>query len=132
MPVNTYKNKPKIKPLSPNQNTGNRSVFALIEKYIRLDIFFDQGLPVRYIPYILYLTFLGIVYIANRNYAEKTATRITKLKALVNDLRTEYVTESAEYMIAGKQSEVAKKVKEKGLGIEESRTPPTKIVVPKK
>ena len=131
MAVNTYKNKPR-KPSASSANGNGKSVFALIEKYIRLDMIFEQGLPVRYIPYILYLTFLGIVYIANRNYAERTSTHITRLKALVDDLRTEYVTESAAYMIASKQSEVARKVKEEGLGLEESRIPPTRIVVTKK
>jgi hypothetical protein len=124
MATNTYKTKPK----TTSQSEG-RSLFTLIRKYVRFDFIFEQGLPVRYIPYLLYLTALGIFYIANRNYAEKTTAKLARLKTEVDDLRTDYITQKAEYMIQSKQSEVAKKVKD--LGLEESETPPYKIVVEK-
>jgi hypothetical protein len=123
MAVNTYRNAPSQK-VQPQKEQG-AGLFTLIRRYIRLDFIFEQGLPVRYIPYILFLTGLGIVYIANRNYGEKTTVRLSRLKTEVDDLRTEYITQKAEYMTASKQSEVAKKVKQ--LGLEESKTPPFKI-----
>ncbi|MBC8110620.1 MAG: hypothetical protein H7Y04_06125 [Verrucomicrobia bacterium] len=100
----------------------------MIEKYVRVSIF-EQGLPVKYIPYILYITFLGIIYIANRNFAEKNTAKLAKLKTRIDDIRTDYITQSAEYMTGSKQSEVAKKVKDRGLGLEESKIPPYKIEV---
>ena len=130
MAVNTLKNSPREKAENTKPKGKGRSIFSLIETYIRLGGVFEQGLPVRYIPYILYLTAVGIFYIANRNFAEKTAVKLNKLKTEIDDLRTLYITEQAEYMIGSKQSEVAKKVKD--LELKESETPPYKIIVDEK
>ncbi len=130
MAVNTLKNVPREKAEDIKPKGKGRSIFSLIETYIRLGGVFEQGLPVRYIPYILFLTTIGIFYIANRNFAEKTAVKLNKLKTEIDDLRTLYITEQAEYMIGSKQSEVAKKVKD--LGLNESETPPYKIIVDEK
>ena len=87
----------------------------------------SQGLPVQYLPYILFFVVLGIFYIGNSHYADKTIRKIDKLEQEVEDLRADYTTLKSEYMFASKQSEVAKQVKK--LGLEESEEPPFKIVV---
>ncbi len=120
---NTYK---KVK---KNQEQGE-SLFTKIEKFFKLDVSFEDGLPVRFVPYILYFTLVGIFYIGNSHYAEKTIRKITKLEQEVEDLRADFTTLKADYMYASKQSEVAEKVKK--LGLEESSTPPYKIVLPQK
>ena len=110
--------------------TGKRvGFFSLLEHSLRLDTIFEQGLPVRYIPYLLYLTGLGVFYIANRHYAEKTARKLEKTKVEVDDLRTDYTTLKADYMFASKQSEVARRIATQGLS--ESSVPPFKIIADK-
>lgn len=84
---------------------------------------------VKQLPYIVFLVFLAFAYIANRYNAEKVVRANIKLSKEINDLRSEAITTSSELMFISKQSEVAKLVKERGLGLEESVVPPTKIII---
>jgi len=84
---------------------------------------------VRQLPYIVFLVILAFVYIANRYHAEKVVRANIELSKEINDLRAEAITTSSELMFISKQSEVAKRVKNKGLGLEDSVEPPKKIVI---
>ena len=70
---------------------------------------------------------LGLLYISNTHYAEKTVRRISAVQAEVEDLRADYTTLKSDLMFASKQSEVARKVK--ALGLKESLKPPYKVEV---
>lgn len=102
-------------------------MFSVIESKLKLDALFDNGLPSRFIPHVLFLTGIGIFYIGNNHWAEKTIREIDKIQLEVEELRADYTSLKADYMFASKQSEVAKKVKARGL--KESLAPPNKIVV---
>ncbi|ELR71862.1 hypothetical protein C900_02237 [Fulvivirga imtechensis AK7] len=106
------------------------SIFSRLESLVRLDAVFEHGLPVKYLPHILFVTAIGIFYIGNSHYAEKNIRKIDRLKSEVEDLRADYTTLKADYMYASKQSEVAKNVRK--LGIKESLQPPEKIVIKNK
>ncbi len=125
MAVNTYKDIKVKKETTVRKSKA--SLFRFLESNLRVDGIFEQGLPIRYIPYILFVTAVGIFYIGNIHYAEKTIRRLNKLKVEVDDLRAEYTTMKAEYMYASKQSEVAGKVAK--LGLSESSVPPHKIIL---
>ncbi|MDN5201436.1 FtsL-like putative cell division protein [Fulvivirgaceae bacterium BMA10] len=113
-----------------SQNNQNRkSVFSFIEKHISINGLFENGLPIKYLPYILFISAIGICYIGNVHYAEKTIRKIDKIKEEVEDLRADFRTLQADYMHARLQSEVAKKVE--NLGLKESSKPPVKIIVKK-
>jgi hypothetical protein len=73
---------------------------------------------------------MGIFYIGNIHYADKTVRNLDKLKLEVDDLRAEYITLRASYEYDGKQSEVARKVAP--MGLYESSVPPYKVIVKKK
>ena len=117
------KNKPKEQKIK-RKRTG---MFGWIERAIKMDAVFQDGLPVKYLPYMLFLVGLGLFYIGNSHYADKTNRKISKLEREVEDLRADYTTLKADYMFSSKQSEVAKKVKE--LGLFESQEPPYKIEI---
>jgi len=104
-------------------------VFAALEKKLKLESYFEEGFPVQYLPKILFVMVLGLLYIGNTHYSEKTVRKINNIQAEVEDLRADYTTLKADLMFASKQSEVAKKVKPYGL--QESLTPPYKVVVEK-
>jgi hypothetical protein len=99
---------------------GRNSIFSLFEKLINID-----SVPVRYIPQIIFVSLMGIIYIGNSHYTEKTIKRIARLQVEVEELRADYTSSKADYMIESKQSEVAKKIVD--LGLEESMKPPFKI-----
>ncbi len=103
------------------------SVFSKVEEAVKLDGLFEDGLPVKYLPKIMYVVVLVIFYIGNNHYAEKTIRKIDKTKTEVEDLRADFTTLKADYMFASKQSEVAKRVA--ALGLEESMQPPYKITI---
>ena len=128
MAVNTFKQEKKPVAL-PKKSRKGGSVFKFIENYVKLGIIFENGLPVKYIPYILFTAAMGIFYIGNIHYADKTVRNLDKLKLEVDDLRAEYITLKASFEYDGKQSEVARKVAP--LGLYESSVPPYKIIVKK-
>ena len=98
-----------------------------MESWLNVGFIFNGGLPVKYLPYLLYVMAIGIFYIGNTHYAEKNIRDIDALTTEVEDLRADYTTLKADYMFASKQSEVARKVRE--IGLEESLEPPKKIII---
>ncbi|MTI20227.1 hypothetical protein E1176_04270, partial [Fulvivirga sp. RKSG066] len=69
--------------------SGKGSVFGKLERLVKIDVVFEHGLPVKYLPYILFIAVVGIFYIGNSHYAEKTVRKIDKLKKEVEDLRAD-------------------------------------------
>jgi len=121
MAGNTYKiNKRK---------SDKTSLFSLIGNKLKVDSLFENGLPAKYIPHTLFLTAIGIFYIGNNHWAEKTIRKIDNTRVEVEELRADYTSLKADYMFASKQSEVARKVNK--IGLKESYTPPNKIVIDK-
>ena len=86
---------------------------------------------VRQLPYILFLTLLAFIYIGNRYHAERLVRQNSRLQDEARELRAKAISTSAELMHLSKQSEVIRLIRKKGLGLEESVTPPRKIVVEK-
>lgn len=105
--------------------SDGKGIFSIISNTFRLDGMFDNGVPIQYMPKIIWVTVLVILYIANAHYTEKTVRKIDTLKFEVEELRTEFTTLKASYMFESKQSEVAKKVAIHGLV--ESKNPPLKV-----
>jgi cell division protein FtsL len=81
--------------------------------------------------FVLLITLLSAIYIGNRFHAEKITRETTKLQREVKELRAESLSTSASLMYLSRQSEVYKLVKERGLNLEESKTPPYKLLVEK-
>jgi cell division protein FtsL len=79
--------------------------------------------------YITLVTVLLAFYIANRFNAEKITRETSKLSREVKDLRAEALSTSADLMYLSRQSEVYRLVREKGLDLEEMKTPPYKLIV---
>lgn len=94
--------------------------------------FFTEGFITRQtatdlLPFIIYVAFLGIIYISNRHLSEKTIRNIDKLNKEVKELSWDFKTVKADLMLKSTQTEVAKKVDT--LGLKEPVEPPKKIVV---
>lgn len=119
MASNTYK--------LPGNAKTQESFFSWLERVLRLDQFFSDGNFVKFIPHIVFVTFLGVVYIWNSHQMDKTIRTIDAMEVEVEDLRADYTTLKAEYMKASKQVEVAKRVKD--LGLIESIEPVKKIEI---
>jgi len=92
----------------------------------------SEKIILKNLGYISLVTFLLAVYIGNRFHAEKITRESTKLQREVKDLRAESLSTSADLMFISKQSEVYAIVKQKGLNLEELKTPPFKLLVSRK
>lgn len=109
------------------KNTGKR---AGMKSFIGGTILTDDRIT-RQLPFVLFLAFLGIVLITNRNWSERTIREIEVLHEELDELRSESITLSAKLMDASRPSEVAKKVEDAEIGVQEPMRPPQKLVVKK-
>jgi len=78
-------------------------------------------------PFLVFLSLLTMLYIANSHMAVKNIRDIDKLNKEVKELSWEYKSLKADLMFKSKLTEVAKKVDT--LGIKELTEPPKKIIV---
>ena len=92
----------------------------------------SEKIILKNIWYVLLVTFLIAVYIGNRFHAEKVTRELAKIQREVGDLRSESISTSAELMRLSRQSEVYRLIKERGLTLEELKTPPYKVIVDRK
>ena len=83
----------------------------------------------RQLPFLLFLAFLGLFIITNRNWSERTIRQIEVLQDTLDELRSESITSSAKLMDASRPSEVLKKVEEAGIGLQEPVKPPHKLKI---
>jgi len=91
--------------------------------------FLSKDIVVGLLPFVFFLTFLGIMYIANGYYAQGVVRDLQKTGNQVKELRSEYITIKSDLNYKSKQSQVAQATEE--IGVYESTTPPTKIIVDK-
>lgn len=97
-----------------------------------LTILFTEGVvskeaATEMLPFILFVAFLGMIYIGNRHFAENNIRSIDKLGREVKELSADYKVLKAELMLRSTKTEIAKLVDT--LGIEEPVEPPRKIIV---
>ena len=95
-----------------------------------MDIFsvFKRNEIAKAMPFVLFVTFLIVLYIGNSYYAERVIRDIEKTKNELKERRAEYISTMSELMTESKQSEVAKELSEYEL--KESTQPPQKIFAP--
>lgn len=111
--------------ISPKEEL-KESVGASVKELLDGRILADKVIR-RNIAFILFLTFLGIFYIANGYSTEKLYKKKVAMEREVRDLRFESITTAAQLMFISKQSEVKRRVNEEGLDLQESKEPPIKI-----
>ena len=74
------------------------------------------------LPFVFFLFFLGIIYIANANFADKQVRQIQNLEKEIKDLKWRYNAAKADVMFNSKQSEVEKAVEAFNLRSTNQRT----------
>jgi hypothetical protein len=79
------------------------------------------------LPFVLFVAFLGMIYIGNRHLAEKNIRDIDKMTKEVKELSWGYKSSKADLAFKSTLTEVAKRADT--LGIKESSQPPQKIEV---
>ena len=78
----------------------------------------------KWLPFVLFLSFLGLIYIYNSHLAEKRIRQINTMETEIEKKRWEYVTIKSELMNKSKLSEMELLVSD---DLEKSPHPPIKI-----
>jgi len=77
------------------------------------------------LPFIIFLTLLGFLYITNSYYLEETVRETESIKNKINDQNNEFVITKTQVSIKGQRNEVVNKVEK--LGLKESKKPPFQL-----
>jgi hypothetical protein len=86
---------------------------------------FNAEAASRALPFVLFLFMLGMIYIANRNLAEKNIRDIDKINKELKELNSQYKATKAELAFKSTQSEVAGRAA--AMGLRTSTQPPQKL-----
>ena len=114
------------------ENNKNHTKTGSFMKELLSGSMVSEKIILKNLGYVSLITLLAAIYIGNRFHAEKITRETTKLQREVKDLRSEALSTSADLMYVSRQSEVFRMVREKGLSLEELKTPPYKLLVDKK
>ena len=114
------------------ENSVKQAKTASFIKELLSGSMISEKLILKNLGYVSLITLLAAIYIGNRFHAEKLTRQTSRLQREVKDLRAEALSTSASLMYVSRQSEVYKLVREKGLNLEELKTPPYKLLVSKK
>ena len=76
---------------------------------------FGASLILKNLPFVLFLSFLTVIYIANAHYAEKQVRQIQSLQQEVKELKRQYNSLKSEIMFKSRLSEVGEDVELLGL-----------------
>jgi len=91
--------------------------------------FLSQETTIKNLPFVFFLSFLAICYIANGYYADDQVRKVSQLTNEIKELQTQYIVVKDSLVIKSKQTEVAKALAVQQTGIKESVVPPKKIKV---
>lgn len=114
------------KPALKKQERRKRKPLALF-RYLNVFGLVEKEMLLRIMPFVMFLTFIGLLYIANSYYSERTLREIDRVTKEIKELKPEYISTKSELMIKSNQSQVAKAVEP--IGLKESNVPPIKIVI---
>lgn len=124
--MNKYKE--ETKEVKQEDNSAAKSAKGF--KSLLTGSFLSKDVVVTSLPFIFFLTFLGVCYIANGYQAEKVIRKLYNTNNEIKELRSEYITTKSELMVISKQSQVARATAE--MGLKELTSPPKKILLTKK
>lgn len=79
------------------------------------------------LPFVLFLTLLLVIYIGNRYHAERVIRRTLDMQTELKELRASAISTASELEYLSNQSQVARMVEKKNIGLKYSEKPPVKI-----
>jgi hypothetical protein len=79
------------------------------------------------LPFVLFLTLLLVIYIGNRYHAERVIRKTLTLQMELKELRAKSISTASELEYLSNQSQVARLVEQKKIGLKYSEEPPVKI-----
>jgi len=130
MVVREVQNLELLKKSDMSENVKNSKKAPGVKSFIGGTILTDERVT-KQIPFLIFLAFLAILLITNRNWSERTIRKVEVLQDTLDELRSESITLSAKLMNSSRPSEIARKVEKANLDLQEPSRPPQKLVVKK-
>jgi hypothetical protein len=128
---NKFKEKPAPEtPKAQTKGVADSKVIKSVASVVS-GSFLSKEATLKNLPYIFFLSFAAICYIAIGYNADDQVRKMNKLTNEIKELRTQYIVKKDSLVIKSKQTEVAKALARMQSGIKESVVPPQKIVVKK-
>lgn len=84
---------------------------------------------VNHLPFLLFLALLALIYIANGYMAESNVRKMNVLQNEIKELRSEQISIKSELNNTIIESELKNIIARREMGLEESVTPPNKILI---
>ena len=126
---NKFKEQPKQEePVTPKKPVKENKVIRSVANVVS-GSFLSKDTTIKNLPFIFFLSFLAVCYIANGYYADDQVRKVNKLTNEIKELRTQYIVVKDSLVVKSKQTEVAKALAKQETGIKESVVPPKKIIV---
>ena len=91
---------------------------------------FSPELILKNFPFVFFLSFLAMIYIANAHYSEKKVRAIQTSQAELKQMRWKYMSLKSEYTFQAKRSEVIKSVEDIGLFANKKKPNKIKRILP--
>jgi hypothetical protein len=130
-PVNSIRNNTAAKP-KPKWKSGSFSRSMASSVRVVLDgTFLTRNNFSEWVSFVIFLAFLGLVYIGNNHLAEKKIRETDKINMRIKELKFDYMFRKSQLTEVTRQSFVGKQLEP--TGIKSSINPPEKIFLnPKK
>lgn len=88
-----------------------------------------QDAVIKHLPFLLFVAFIGLVYIANGYLAESSVRKINRTQQQIKELRSEQISMKSELNNTIIESELMKIIQQRNMGLDESYDPPKKIIL---
>ena len=126
---NKFKEQPKVEEAQKPETPVKESKVVRSVANVVSGSFLSKESTLKNLPFIIFMSFLAICYIANGYYADDQVRKVNRLTNEIKELRTQYIVVKDSLVIQSKQTEVAKALALKQTGIKESVVSPKKILV---
>lgn len=123
MEANRLKNKPKEEEQVVKPRKRGLGIAHATRKFLGGEKIAEGTF--KLFPFVLFISFLAFIYIANNYYAERKVRKINAIQKELKEIKYEHISTKSKLMQLSKQSQIAKKIEQ--TGIKES-TEPVKII----
>jgi hypothetical protein len=117
MTKNQIKEPPKAE-TQPKQKSSGGNIVTRNVSSVLSGAFLSKEKTIRSLPFIFFITFMVLCYIANGFYAEDQIRKMNKITNELKNLRSEYVLSKCELNDVSQRKEVVKR--SEAIGLKES------------
>ena len=121
-------NRPRRRVEQSEPNSFSFNIIDPLAKWVNKKLEIDERLSPATLRKVVWIGCLVLVYIFFQHNFDGLIRRLDKAEKQVNEQRAAYISHKSKYLYASKQSEIEKKLVERGF--EKNALPPIKIANP--